>query len=355
MADSRSRPPARVSLKGERVSVSGEVPGSGAGGSAAGAVKDRFALQQLLGQGGMGSVFVAQDRGLGRFVALKLLRDELGSDQGALRRFVLEAQIGAQLEHPNIVPLYSFERTEAGAPAITMQLLEGQTMAAYIDEAAAASVADREPRGKFNLKERISTLLGVCDAIHFAHERGVIHRDLKPDNVMLGTHREVYVMDWGLARVIGGPEPVGETRPLAVAPPLLAPNVSHDELASLPTIASQGPVPSAIESHEIATLPTVASQPAANPDSASLATQQGQVMGTPQYMPPEQAIGLINELGPAADQYALGVMLQELACLRPARSHTNLMQALAQAVQGFLAEPVDVDGRHPHPALLAII
>jgi serine/threonine-protein kinase len=299
-------------------------------------MRDRFELQQLLGQGGMGSVFVAQDRGLGRVVALKLLRDEFGSDQSALRRFVLEAQVGAQLEHPNIVPLYSFERTEAGAPAITMQLLEGKTMGAYIEEARSAPPALREPRGAFALKERIATLLGVCDAIHFAHERGVIHRDLKPDNVMLGAHHEVYVMDWGLARVLGTPDPRTDPRLLEGGAPAVE-ELELEKLGNMQTVVSDSQHGKSGEA------------------SDSLATRQGQVMGTPQYMPPEQALGLIDELGPAADQYSLGVMLLELATLRPARSHTNVTQALAAAVVGTLVEPVDIDGRPLHPALCAII
>ena len=336
---SESKPPSvgLKSWKAQKVSATGEVPTNGAPShGAAPNMRDRFELQQMLGQGGMGSVFVAQDRGLGRVVALKLLRDELGSDQASLRRFVLEAQVGAQLEHPNIVPLYSFERTEAGAPAITMQLLEGKTMGAYIEEAAAAPAVERGPRGTFALKERLGTLLGVCDAIHFAHERGVIHRDLKPDNVMLGTHHEVYVMDWGLARVIGSPDPRGDATLLENA----APAVSDDDVETL------------------GNLPTIATSSQGEKDGAahdSLATRQGQVMGTPQYMPPEQALGRIDELGPAADQYSLGIMLQELGTLRPARSHTNITTALSEAVLGRLAEPVDVDGQRLHPALVAII
>jgi serine/threonine protein kinase len=165
----------------------------------------RFDVQNLLAEGGMGSVLIAHDRGLGRIVALKRLRDGLERDSGALRRFVLEAQIGAQLEHPNIVPLYSFEPAQGGSPAITMQLLEGTTMDDYIQTAAKAPASARAVRGEYSLKERIGTLLGVGEAIHFAHERGVIHRDLKPHNVMLGRYREVYVMDWGLARVMGSP------------------------------------------------------------------------------------------------------------------------------------------------------
>ena len=320
------------SLKGDKVRVdttSGARKGSGA---ASADVAARFDVQSLLGEGGMGSVFIAQDRGLGRVVALKRLREGLETDRYALRRFMLEAQIGAQLEHPNIVPLYSFELSDTGSPAIAMQLLEGTTMGRYIDTAAAAPKEARAMRGTYSLKERIGMLLGVCEAIHFAHERGVIHRDLKPDNVMLGRYREVYVMDWGLARVEGSPidsEPsVNANRP--------GPHPEGDEVAS--------------------NLPTVRQAEGTSPLlSASTATRQGDVMGTPQYMPPEQALGLIDQVGPAADQYSLAVILQELATLQPARSHTSISAALLQAARNQLEPLVDSDGRAVHPALAAIV
>ena len=324
------------SLKGDKVAIdvdAGSSPPPSHDDMAA-----RFEVRDLLGEGGMGSVFAAHDRGLGRVVALKRLREGLEKDASALRRFVLEAQIGAQLEHPNIVPLYSFERGATGSPAIAMQLLEGMSMDDYIQAAAKAPPEMRALRGEYSLKERVGRLLGVGEAIHFAHERGVIHRDLKPHNVMLGRYREVYVMDWGLARVIGSPVDMARERQSIV------PNA--DEPAS-----SGG-----VDKESFGSLPTVASvEEPQTTSSGSMATRQGEVMGTAQYMPPEQALGLIDQLGPAADQYSLGVMLQELATLRPARSHVNAMLAFTQALKNDLAEPIDLEGRALHPALLAII
>jgi len=295
----------------------------------------------------MGSVFVAQDRGLGRVVALKRLREGLENDQRALRRFILEAQIGAQLEHPNIVPLYSFERSESGLPAIAMQLLEGTTMGDYIRAAAEAPKSARSQRGEYSLKERVGRLLGACEAIYFAHERGVIHRDLKPDNVMLGHYREVYVMDWGLARVTSGEAP--------------AQYWSEDSAAS-PAFSEQGGLGisstiGAPSGTDIGTSATIVSPSGAGNRSEipSNATRHGDVMGTPQYMPPEQALGLLDRVGPAADQYALGVMLQELATMKNARSQTSTVTAFTEAVQNKLAPPVDIDGDPIHPALAAIV
>ena len=227
----------------------------------------------------------------------------------------------------------SFEVSDEGSPAIAMQLLEGTTMASYIQAAAVAKIETRAMRGEYSLKERVGMLIGVCEAIHFAHERGVIHRDLKPDNVMLGRYREVYVMDWGLARVEGSPiEPAREEPPAIGDKP--APRSDASD-SYLPTIKQA-------EEEDLAGTP-------------SNATRQGSVMGTPQYMPPEQALGLVDKVGPAADQYALGVMLQELATLRPARSYASATAALVQATQNYLEPCVDIDGRPVHPALAAIV
>jgi serine/threonine-protein kinase len=356
-------PTSRVpSVKGDRVAVDPDAATNGP--ATAEGLAARFRVQNLLGEGGMGSVFVAQDRGLGRIVALKRLRDGLEKDPSAMRRFILEAQIGAQLEHPNIVPLYSFERSQNGAPAIAMQLLEGRTMAEYIRTAAAAPKDARGMRGEYSLKERIATLLGVCEAIHFAHERGVIHRDLKPDNVMLGRFREVYVMDWGLARAAGAGADLAELENGVHAPSaVVAEAPDHSELSMSPTIVassqkgSEPPASGAREAtarSEVETSPTMAISSNTSSE-APMATRQGDVMGTPQYMPPEQALGLIDRVGPAADQYALGVMLQELATLRPARSHTSTTVALSEAVLNRLAQPIDAEGVASHPALQAIV
>src|SRR5690349_14615810 len=138
----KGEPPApavRRSIKSARVAVAPERVSSAASEDPRShEVNGKFDLHGLLGEGGMGSVFIAQDRRLGRVVALKVLRSEYGRDADLLRRFALEAQVGAQLEHPNIVPLYSLERAGDGGPAFAMQLVEGTTMGQYMNDAAGA-------------------------------------------------------------------------------------------------------------------------------------------------------------------------------------------------------------------------
>jgi len=149
-------------------------------------------LAQEFGRGGVGTVHAALDRWRGRRVAVKLL-SSIEHEQRVDRRFILEAQLAAQLEHPNIVPFYELLVSREGAPALVMRLVRGQSMADYLASCAASPEASHT--APYDLPSRLERFLKICDAISYAHSRGVIHRDLKPDNVMLGTYNEVYVMD----------------------------------------------------------------------------------------------------------------------------------------------------------------
>src|SRR6478736_324663 len=153
----------------------------------------------------MGIVHRGRDRRLGRGVAIKVLGQRAATDGALLRRFVIEAQLGAQLEHPNIVPVYSLHATPEQNPAFVMRLVEGETMAAYLEACAKSRAESHAP--PHDLASRLERFLKVCDAVDYAHARAVIHRDLKPENVMLGVHNEVYVMDWGIARIASDDAP----------------------------------------------------------------------------------------------------------------------------------------------------
>ena len=220
-----------------------------------------YTTSTLLGKGGMGEVVLAHDARVGRKVALKRMRAAAPSAD-ALARFLREARIQARLEHPAIVPVYDLGRGADGAPYFTMKRLAGTTLHDQLG-------------GGLPRQALLRAFIDVCRAVDFAHTRGVVHRDLKPTNIMLGDFGEVYVLDWGVARVLGTPPPEGEAN-----------------------IAQPG---DALGADDIATL-----------DSQ---TQVGAVLGTPGYMPPEQLAGA--EVTPAADVYALGSMLFEILADEP--------------------------------------
>jgi serine/threonine-protein kinase len=257
-------------------------------------------LAEELGRGGMGTVHAALDRWLGRRVAVKLLSSMLEHGERIDRRFILEAQLAAQLEHPNIVPFYELLVSRDGAPALVMRLVRGQSMTVYLQACAASREASHS--APHDLQSRLERFLKICDAISYAHSRGVIHRDLKPDNVMLGAHNEVYVMDWGVARVMGDERPD-----------------SPDEGVRT---------------------------------SSGVGTRNDEIIGTPSYMAPEQAIALPVTF--AADQYALGMMLAEIATLDSPRrgSEREQLNAALLGTEPYIEHRF---GEAVAPALVAVI
>jgi serine/threonine-protein kinase len=232
---------------------------------------DRYTLSRLHATGGIGRVWLARDASLGRDVALKELRPERAGQPALWARFQREAQVTGQLEHPGIVPVYEVgRRPDDQAPFYTMRFVRGRTLAE-----AARAYHDRRARGQagpLELRELLTAFVGVCHAVAYAHSRGVLHRDLKPQNVVLGDYGEVIVLDWGLAKVIG--EPDGDTT-ASRAPVALAGEGSKDE------------------------------------------TVAGQVLGTPAYMPPEQAEGRLDLLDVRTDVYGLGAVLYEVLAGQP--------------------------------------
>ncbi|HLN30630.1 MAG TPA: protein kinase [Gemmataceae bacterium] len=230
--------------------------------------RERYTLSRLHATGGIGRVWLARDASLGRDVALKELRPERAKQPAVWARFLKEAQITGQLEHPGIVPVYEVgRRPDDQAPFYTMRFVRGQTLAQ-----AARVYHDRRARGEagpLELRELLTAFMGVCHAVAYAHSRGVLHRDLKPQNVVLGDYGEVIVLDWGLAKVVGEVE--GDAAPVA--------------------LEADG-----------------------DADSRSIA---GQVLGTPAYMAPEQAEGRLDLLDVRTDVYGLGAVLYELLAGRP--------------------------------------
>lgn len=227
-----------------------------------------YSLGEPLGQGGMGEVFAALDPRLERRLALKRLRLPPGADptleRRRLARFIEEARIAGRLEHPGIVPIHALGRDPEGRPFFTMRLVEGQNLAELLEQRRQTST------GEWSLTRLVGVLLRVAETLAFAHHAGVIHRDLKPANVMVGRFGETYVVDWGLAR-------------------RLSSDAGRAERVFGPDSA----------------------------EGSALDTQAGDVVGTPAYMAPEQALGDPELVGAAADVYALGALLYELLGGRP--------------------------------------
>ncbi len=252
----------------------------------------RYTILGALGEGGMGQVLRVRDRILGREVAAKVIRREAGPQQTA--RFVREAQVTGHLQHPNIVAMHELGMTEEGQLYFTMKAVEGQDLAARLDEERSGAAP------KQSLASNLQLFLKVCDALSYAHSRNVVHRDLKPSNIMVGQFREVQVMDWGLARLIGQPDAVA----------------ARD---------GDGADPSSLVA------PAGADRP--------LRTLAGAVLGTPSYMSPEQARGEIGRIDRRSDIYSLGAILYELLTLQPPFSGETLIEVVQQVAFGALVPP----------------
>jgi serine/threonine protein kinase len=287
----------------------------------------RYVLETIAGKGGMGTVHVARDVELLRKVALKELSHEVAHDRSARSRFVREVQVTAQLDHPHIVPVYSLEVASGGRPAYAMKLVEGQTLGQLITDTRAAYEKKEPLDDDHALPARLEHFLKVCDALAYAHERGVVHRDLKPANLMIGRHNEVYVMDWGICRLM--------TQPTEPEP---APAPAHGKTAAAANPAKTGSITRAAVSLE----------------ASHGETAYGAIVGTPLYMSPEQAHGRHDQLDAKSDQCALGLILFELVALKRALGGKTLAEVLTQASAGTRAPLVHAFG-DPIPGELAAI
>lgn len=247
-----------------------------------GARRSRYRIEEELAHGGMGVIYKVWDPDLRRHVAMKSLRSRrsklAGRDQEdrVRGRFLEEAQITGQLEHPGIVPVHELGVDADSRLFFTMPLVRGRELKQVIELA-------REGREGWNQTKALGVFLKVCEAVAYAHSKGVVHRDLKPSNVMVGRFGETYVMDWGLARVLGRADERD-------------PRLHRHDSSAPPSELVDTDIRERLES---------------TPDSP-LITRDGAVIGTPPYMAPEQAEGRIEELGPRADVYSIGAMLYHL-------------------------------------------
>ncbi len=262
-----------------------------------------YELGRFLAKGGMGAILSARDTSIQRTVAVKVILTGAEATDEHVHRLITEARITGQLEHPHIVPLHELGVTKDGVVYYTMRLVEGVTLSEVLEK---IQQKDTAAITKYPLRTLLTVYQKICDAIAFAHSRGVVHRDLKPDNIMLGEFGEVFVMDWGLAKRVRGPGRDADTT--TFQKPSVAEELSGD----------------------------------------SFKTLSGQVKGTPRYMAPEQAEGRVEDIDERTDIYALGAILYSMLTLHPPVGGDTVNEVLTQVASGSINPPTSYNPRHTH-------
>ena len=274
-----------------------------------------------IAQGGMGSILAGRDRVLGRQIAVKMMLARSNATQRQQLRFITEAQITGQLEHPGIVPIHQLGRDHAGNLYYSMKLVKGRTLAELI-----------ESDEKKSTTEMLGIFRSVCDAVGFAHSRDVIHRDLKPDNIMLGEYGEVLVMDWGLAKALKS-RSVLETQEVAGTESSLR----LDNLIGIsPDDELQFDEPAPVDPESKSDSNTIRDFRVGSNVDVSI---EGQVQGTPSFMAPEQARGDLAAMGPPTDIYALGAILYFILTGESPVDGEDVMDTLRKVIRGEIVPP----------------
>ena len=286
-------------------------------------VRERIVLRDLHSSGGIGEVWRAFDEVLGREVALKRLRGDKADSDANRARFFREARLTGQLDHPGIVPVYDFVSSEDGRECFyTMRFLQGRTLSEVITEFHETRRREGGPVIRPAFLDLLAAFVSIANTVAFAHARGIVHRDLKSDNVILGDYGEVIVLDWGLAKRIG--EAVEDQ----------APEAARSDVPGTATEAAE---------REPGESDSRASTSASRRVDPYL-TLQGELLGTPAYMAPEQALGHIDQIDERTDVYGLAAILYEILTGQPPFRGREL-SAVIDAVVG--TPPVPPSERVP--------
>jgi len=262
---------------------------------AAPGIGQRFCILRPHAKGGLGEVFVAFDQELHREVALKQIQERYANDPASRSRFLREAEITGGLEHPGIVPVYGLQHDPDGRPFYAMRLVRGESLKDAIRRFHAAEQSDRDPGQRaLGFRGLLGQFIAVCNAMAYAHSRGVIHRDLKPANILLGPYGETLVVDWGLAKVVG---------------------------------------------RGVASLDAAESTLRPSPPGLASETQPGSAVGTPAYMSPEQAAGHLDQMGPASDVFSLGAILYTILTGHAPFDGDSIAEVLLRVQEGRFLPP----------------
>jgi serine/threonine-protein kinase len=273
------------------------------------AASSRYRRMRFHAKGGLGEVYLGLDTELRREVALKRIQKPFAGHPEARRRFLREAEVTGRLEHPGVVPVHGLVVDEDGVPCYAMRFIRGESLQAAIRHFHMVDKGKLDPGERsLALRQLLSRFVAVCNTVAYAHSRGILHRDLKPDNVMLGKYGETLVVDWGLARPITRPD-----QARASGEETLPPTLEKDAGGTLP----------------------------------------GQTLGTPAYMSPEQAAGRWDVVGPASDVYSLGATMYALLTGHIPFSGKSHAEVLQKVQRGDFPLPRQVEPTTP-AALQAI-
>lgn len=297
MSQSNTQPAAGISREDATVLHDASAPAPSQSEPLVAPPPDRYKVEGAFAHGGMGAVLRARELNIGRTVAMKVILKDKQASPEHLQRFLQEARLTGRLEHPNIVPVHELGHDEQGKPYYTMKFVQGKTLHEILGRIKGGDV---DTLAHYSLGQLLTIFQKVCDAVAFAHSRGVIHRDLKPENIMVGDYGEVLVMDWGLATMVHNQQPVTSDTPTDLD---------------------------------------------LNADVDVVHTMDGSVMGTPQFMSPEQADGKVGEMDGRTDIFLLGGILYNILTLRPPVSGRSVTEFLQKIRSGDIPAPTSFNPR----------